>query len=114
MLWASTNSPEEAKVECPLFRSDLFGRRVLKTVGGTTTVFVSLSIPLREGVVGQEIAEYSLGTAPATPQRKYAFGAYVDEPLVMDVAGTKYYYHQKSVSSVMGPILESGPISIFS
>ena len=64
---------------------DALGRRVSKAIGATTTVYVS--------ALNQEVAEYENGTL----KRKYVFGSYIDEPLMMvTVSGggeAKYYYH---------------------
>jgi RHS repeat-associated protein len=72
---------------------DALGRRVSKTVGATTTVFVS------DGL--QEICEYVGGVLA----RSFVFGSYIDEPLAMIIptgqpnAG-KYYYHANDIFSV--------------
>jgi RHS repeat-associated protein len=67
---------------------DALGRRVSKTVGGNTTVFVS------DGL--QKICEYENGTLA----RSYAYGSYIDEPLVMISGANKYYYHSNNLYSV--------------
>ena len=67
---------------------DALGRRVSKTVGTATTIFVN------DGL--QEIAEYD-GT---TLLRSYIFGSYIDEPLVMVAGGQSYYYHANQIYSV--------------
>jgi RHS repeat-associated protein len=67
---------------------DALGRRVSKTVGANTTVFVS------DGL--QKICEYENGTLA----RAYAYGSYVDEPLVMISGVNKYYYHSNNLYSV--------------
>jgi YD repeat-containing protein len=58
---------------------DALGRRVSKTVGANTTVFIS------DGL--QKICEYENGTLA----RSYAYGTYIDEPLVMVSGANKYY-----------------------
>jgi RHS repeat-associated protein len=76
---------------------DALGRRVSKTVGAATTVFVS------DGL--QEICEYvsSAGVPPALV-RSYVYGSYIDEPLCMIVAAGenagRYYYHANDLYSV--------------
>jgi RHS repeat-associated protein len=67
---------------------DALGRRVSKTVGGNTTVFIS------DGL--QKICEYENGTLA----RAYAYGSYIDEPLVMISGVNKYYYHSNNLYSV--------------
>jgi RHS repeat-associated protein len=82
-------------VNCPdgiagthTYTYDALGRRVSKTVGGNTTVFVS------DGL--QKICEYENGTLA----RAYAYGSYIDEPLVMISGANKYYYHSNNLYSV--------------
>jgi RHS repeat-associated protein len=68
---------------------DALGRRVSKTVGATTTVFVS------DGM--QEIAEYVNGAF----SQSYVYGSYIDEPLLKtDNAGNKIYYHANNLFSI--------------
>jgi RHS repeat-associated protein len=67
---------------------DALGRRVSKTVGATTTVFIS------DGM--QKICEYENGVMA----RAYAYGSYIDEPLVMISGANKYYYHSNNLYSV--------------
>jgi RHS repeat-associated protein len=67
---------------------DALGRRVSKIVGALTTVFIS------DGL--QKICEYENGTLA----RSYAYGSYVDEPLVMISGANKYYYHGNNLYSV--------------
>jgi RHS repeat-associated protein len=67
---------------------DALGRRVSKTVGANTTVFIS------DGL--QKICEYENGTLA----RAYAYGTYIDEPLVMISGVNKYYYHSNNLYSV--------------
>ena len=73
---------------------DALGRRVSKTVGGVTTVFIN-------NADWQEIAEYVAGALPANPIQTYVFGTYIDEPLVMVKAGaTRYNYSENALYSV--------------
>jgi RHS repeat-associated protein len=68
---------------------DALGRRVSKTVGGNTTVFIS------DGM--QEIAEYVNGVF----SQSYVYGSYIDEPLLKtDSAGNKIYYHSNNLFSI--------------
>jgi RHS repeat-associated protein len=67
---------------------DALGRRVSKTVGANTTIFIS------DGL--QKICEYENGTLA----RSYAYGSYIDEPLVMISGANKYYYHSNNLYSV--------------
>jgi RHS repeat-associated protein len=67
---------------------DALGRRVSKTVGANTTVFVSDEM--------QKICEYENGTLA----RAYAYGSYIDEPLVMISGLNKYYYHSNNLYAV--------------
>ncbi len=77
---------------------DALGRRVTKTAGGATTVFVSCTRPIQHSPwAGQEIVEYTLGAAAASPQRRYVYGTYIDEPLMLLKGSNKYYYHANSL-----------------
>jgi RHS repeat-associated protein len=68
---------------------DALGRRVSKTVGANTTVFIS------DGM--QELAEYVNGTF----SQSYVYGSYIDEPLLkIDNAGNKIYYHANNLFSI--------------
>jgi RHS repeat-associated protein len=69
---------------------DALGRRVSKTVGGNTTVFVS------DGM--QEIAEYVNGAF----SQSYVYGSYIDEPLAKYTSGTNppLYYHASNLYSI--------------
>ncbi len=73
------------------YQYDALGRRVAKTVGANTTVYVSRSYGSRPNRMGRELAEYPLGTPAASSSAKYAYGAYVDDALMLvdrTVAGT--------------------------
>jgi RHS repeat-associated protein len=69
---------------------DALGRRVSKTVGGNTTVFIN------DGM--QEIAEYINGTF----SQSYVYGSYIDEPLAKYTSGTNppLYYHASNLYSI--------------
>ena len=80
---------------------DAIGRRVSKTVDNndstfTTTVYTQLTLPIPPLDLpgGQVLAEYDAGAAPSSPTRSYAYGSYVDEPLVFVDGATKHYYHR--------------------
>jgi len=77
---------------------DALGRRVSKTVGSLTTVFVN------DGL--QEIAEYENGTLA----RSYVFGSYIDEPLLLVAAGVKTYYHANNLYSVAALTNQAGAV----
>ena len=98
-IWDFDNQLNQATVggATTTFAYDAFGRRVAKTVGAVTTVYVSAS---GKGGMAREIVEYASGAAPASPSMKYVFGPHIDEPLVMDAGGTLYYYQSNSQFSV--------------
>ena len=80
---------------------DAVGRRVSKTVDNndatfSTTVFSQLTIPIPplQTPGGQALAEYDAGAAPTSPTRSYAYGSYVDEPLLLTDGTTEHYYHR--------------------
>jgi len=67
---------------------DALGRRVSKTVGSTTTVFVCSTNPIPFSQdAGQVIAEYPAGTAATTPTEKYTYASYIDEPILKNGTG---------------------------
>jgi len=93
------------------YRYDALGRRVSKTVNeaqaGTseTTVFVCTTHPLPfSPYAGQVLAEYHSGAAVTDPERKYAYGTYIDEPLLLlSALGSglsAFYYHQNCLYTV--------------
>ena len=96
---------------------DAIGRRVSKTVDNndstfTTTVFSQLTLPIPPlGTVGgQVLAEYDEGAAAASPIQSYAYGSYVDEPVVMAAGMTKHYYHRDARCDVVA--LSDGAASV--
>jgi RHS repeat-associated protein len=104
---------------------DALGRRVSKTymtAGGTdeqateTLVFVnSIQAIKHSPFAGQELAEYAANAdASATPPlRKYVYGYYVDEPVMMLTAGemeTKWYYYANAHYSVAALASEAGVV----
>jgi RHS repeat-associated protein len=105
------------------YQYDALGRRVAKTTGGTTpstTVYVSRSYGSRPNRMGRELAEYPLGTPAASPSAKYAYGAYVDDALLLvdrTVAGTvaagtdeRLYVHADRRASVTGLSNSAGAV----
>ena len=94
--WDFNNRMETATVSggaASTYAYDALGRRVSKAVGSATaTVYVS------DG--DQEIAEYPLSGVAASPQMKYVYGQYIDEPVMMVNSSGTYYYHQNNLYSV--------------
>jgi RHS repeat-associated protein len=74
---------------------DALGRRVSKSDGVNTTVYVCATHPLDYSPhAGQELAEYAAGAAPSAPNQTYVFGTYIDEPLAkIDAVNGTLYYH---------------------
>ena len=94
---------------------DALGRRVSKTAGGATTVYVCTTRPMQKSPnAGQEVAEYAAGAMASSPQRKYVFAEYIDEPVVMLVPAsggeTKYYYHANNLYSVAAITNQAGSV----
>jgi RHS repeat-associated protein len=76
---------------------DPFGKRIQKTISGSTTKYIHS---------GDQIVEEWEGTTLA---RKYVFGVGIDEPLVMVTSdGSKYYYHFDALGSVRNLTDSSG------
>jgi len=70
-----------------------------------TTIFVGTTHPLPfSPYAGQVLAEYHSGAAVTDPERKYAYGTYIDEPLVLlstfDSEPSTHYYHQNCLYTV--------------
>ena len=70
---------------------DAFGRRVSKSVGGTVTKYVY------DGA--RVIAEYD---GAGQLLRKYVYGPGLDEPVLMQVGASRYYFLFDSLGSVIG------------
>ena len=87
------------------YQYDVLGRRVRKTVGGSSsidTVFVSKSDRI--------VADYAASTAPASPTAKYVWGSYVDE-LVCKISGsTKLYPHRNQQNSTTALTDQTGTV----
>ena len=106
---ASADVDQDGTAECG-YQYDALGRRVSKTVpdgeGSATTVFV---------YDGQQVVvEYAADTMPASPERKFVYAKYIDEPVMMlstsGAATTPYYYHQNSLYSVAAMSDASGTV----
>lgn len=85
---ASATIPAIPNPVSATYTYDALGRRVSKTFGGTTTIYVSDAL--------QTIAEYENGSLA----REYVFGEYIDEPLAMKVGSTKTYFHANVLCSI--------------
>ncbi|RME27591.1 MAG: RHS repeat-associated core domain-containing protein, partial [Candidatus Zixiibacteriota bacterium] len=81
---------------------DAQGRRIAKTSGGSTTVYVLSG--------WQVIGEYSSGAAPTSPTEKYVYASYIDEPVLKDGTGGTVYYHRNSQYSVASLTSASGAV----
>ena len=98
---------------------DALGRRVSKTVADGTnsaiTVFVCVTQPIEHSpYAGQEVVEYVGGALSTSPSKKYVFGEYIDELLVMGVPAsgseTKYFYHHNNIYSVTALTNQAGAV----
>lgn len=79
------------------FEYDALGRRVRKDDGTNDIVYVHSG--------KQVIAEYDFGTAASSPTEQYAYGSYIDEPIIKDGTlssgtGIVYYHHDRRFSVV--------------
>jgi len=95
----SENRLLSASANTSSYTYDPFGRRLSKTVGGTTTRF------LYDGE--QLIAETDSSGALTA---KYVFGAGLDEPLRLERAGTFIYYHADGLGSIVALTDGSGAV----
>ncbi len=86
------------------YRYDALGRRVSKTVDGTTTAYTYNG--------SQVIGEYDIALdGTATLGQEFVYGSYVDEPVAMRKAdGTTYYYHSDRRYSVQALTDSNGVI----
>ena len=71
------------------YQSDGLGRRISKTVNGTTTNY------LYDG--DQIIAEYD---SAGTLQRKYIYSLGIDEPIAMISGANTYFYDRDGLGSI--------------
>ncbi len=89
-----------------LYKYDALGRRIAKTTDSTGTPFTTVYIH----VGSQVYAEYQASQLYSNPLRKYTYGPYVDEPvLIVDrtAAGSvgdgteeRFYYHRNQQYSI--------------
>ncbi|MDZ7619829.1 MAG: RHS repeat-associated core domain-containing protein [Patescibacteria group bacterium] len=121
---ASADTNQDGTPDC-LYRHDALGRRVSKTVpdgeGSATMVFVGTIQALDHSPHAmQVVAEYVADSVPASPERKFVYATYIDEPVMMvdetalgsTGAGSEeaYYYHQNSLYSVASITDASGAV----
>ena len=85
---------------------DNLGRRYMyNTATGYGWFYVNSTMPIANSpYAGQELAEYRGTRSGSMLMKKYVYGEYIDEPVMMvNVSGTtetKYYYHANSLYSV--------------
>jgi RHS repeat-associated protein len=113
MTWDFDNRLQQATVggTTTSFTYDALGRRVTKSSGGATTVFVSTLRSNTNAAAADEVAEYTLGATPGNPLRKYVGGDSLDTPLLLDTSGTLYYYHGNSNGDVVAVTSQSGAVA---
>lgn len=86
-----------------VYEYDAFRRRVKKNLDDGSSVVYAYS-------GWQVVAEYEDGALPISPTRTFVFGAYIDEPLMMEHWGTRYYYHQNALYSVAALTDDTGSV----
>ncbi len=111
---ATADVDQDGTAECG-YQYDALGRRVSRTIpdgeGSATTVFVGTIQELEYSPHAmQVVAEYAADAVAASPERKFVYAEYIDEPVMMvdetalgsTGAGIEeaYYYHQNSLYSV--------------
>ena len=111
---ATADVDQDGTAECG-YQYDALGRRVSKTVpdgeGSATTVFVGTIQAMDHSPHAmQVVAEYAADALATSPERKFVYATYIDEPVMMvdetalgsTGAGSEepYYYHQNSLYSV--------------
>jgi len=74
------------------YQWDALGRRVGRDDGTTVTVFVQSG--------QQTIADYTSGTAAASPTYNYVYASYIDEPVMRAGTGGLRYYHRNQQYSI--------------
>ncbi|MBI3831840.1 MAG: RHS repeat protein [Planctomycetes bacterium] len=91
--WDFENCMKTAVVgaDTATYQYDAFRRRVKKSFQGNSTIFAY------DG--WRSIAEYDGGAAPSSASRVFVFSTYLDEPLMMLVGSTKYYFHSNDLYS---------------
>ncbi len=83
---------------------DALGRRVARTSGSSTTVYVQAG--------QQTIADYASGAAPGSSTYRYVYGSYIDEPVMRwtTSSSTAVYYHRNQQYSVTALTDSSGSV----
>ncbi len=83
---------------------DALGRRVARTSGSSTTVYVQAG--------QQTIADYASGAAPSSSTYRYLYASYIDEPVMRWTASssTPVYYHRNQQYSVTALTDSSGAV----
>ncbi len=83
---------------------DALGRRVARTSGSSTTVYVQAG--------QQTIADYASGAAPASSTYRYVYASYIDEPVMRwtTSSSTPVYYHRNQQYSVTALTDASGSV----
>jgi len=99
LISADTDNDAVADVT---YQWDALGRRVGRDDGTTNTVFVQSG--------HQTIADYTSGTAAASPTYNYAYASYIDEPVMRAGTGGNRYYHRGQQYSVVGLTNGSGSV----
>jgi len=98
----ASNAGGEANLS---FTYDAIGRRVSKSDGTTTTIYVC---------AGQQVVcEYDAGDDPSSvaPNQSYVYGTYVDEPLAkIDATNGTLYYHTNRLYCVTALTDSSGDV----
>jgi len=90
LISADTDNDAVADVT---YQWDALGRRVGRDDGTTVTVFVESG--------QQTIADYTSGTAAASPTYNYVYASYIDEPVMRAGTGGLRYYHRGQQYSVI-------------
>ena len=77
------------------YKFDAMGRRVFRTDGTGSTVFVQAG--------QQTIADYTAGASASSPVYRYVYASYIDEPVlrVKPSASESLYYHRNQQYSVV-------------
>ncbi|MDX1926575.1 MAG: RHS repeat-associated core domain-containing protein [Pirellulaceae bacterium] len=77
------------------YKFDALGRRVFRDDGTTATIYVQAG--------QQTIADYTAGTAAASPTHRYVYASYIDEPVLrFKPSGSEtLYYHRNQQCSVV-------------
>jgi len=100
LISADTDNDAVADVT---YQWDALGRRVGRDDGTTVTVFVQSG--------QQTIADYTSGTAAASPTYTYVYASYIDEPVMGAGTGGLRYYHRGQQYSVIAMTNGGGSIA---